>query len=89
MTDVHGCGIAATTPGSIHSHIPKLPREALVANATEAESFVANRVATAVDFIGMVADVAGPNQGTLNALCASAHRSGKLVIAPVISMIAT
>ncbi|KAJ5756901.1 uncharacterized protein N7511_007083 [Penicillium nucicola] len=89
VTDIRACGIPATAPGSVHSHIPSLPREALVANAIDAERFVADRIAEAADYIKIVADVPGPDQETLNALTKEAHRNEKLVIAHAVTLIAT
>ncbi|KAF9891399.1 hypothetical protein FE257_004255 [Aspergillus nanangensis] len=73
VTDIRACGLPATAPGSTHSHIPTLPREALVANAAGAETFVAARIAEAADYIKVVADVPGPDQETLDALEVVAH----------------
>ncbi|KAJ5288191.1 hypothetical protein N7478_003877 [Penicillium angulare] len=89
VTDIRGCGIAATAPGSAHSHIPFLPRDALVSNASEAKRFVADRIAEGADYIKMVADAPGPNQETLDALVENAHQNNKLVIAHAVSLIAT
>ncbi|KAL3489542.1 hypothetical protein BJX62DRAFT_239073 [Aspergillus germanicus] len=89
MTDIRACGLAATAPGSVHSRIPTLPREALVANAAEAEQFVLDRIAEGADYIKVVADVPGPDQVTLDALVATAHRHGKRVIAHAVSRVAT
>lgn len=89
MTDVRACGIAATAPGSVHSHIPGLPRDALLSNASAAKRFVADRVAEGADYIKVVADVPGPDQETVDALVASAHQSDKLVVAHAISLVAT
>lgn len=89
MTDIRACGLAATAPGSVHSHIPTLPREALVTNAAEAEQFVLDRIAEEADYIKVVADVPGPDQETLNGLVAAAHRNDKRVVAHAVSLVAT
>lgn len=89
VTDIRGCGVAATAPGSVHSHIPTLPRDALVSNAQEAQRFVASRIAEGADYIKMVADVPGPDQETLNALVENAHLRNKLVVSHAVSLIAT
>lgn len=89
VTDIRGCGIPATAPGSVHSHIPSLPREALVSNAVEAKTFVADRVTEGADYIKIVADVPGPDQKTVNALVTNAHQSDKLVIAHAVTLVAT
>ncbi|KAB8212102.1 hypothetical protein BDV34DRAFT_63552 [Aspergillus parasiticus] len=89
MTDIRGCGIPATAPGSVHSRIPSLPRDALLSNAIEAKGFVANRVAEGADYIKVVADVPGPDQDTVNALVANAHQSDKLVVAHATNLRAT
>lgn len=89
VTDIRGCGIAATAPGSAHSHIPTLPRDALVSNAADAKQFVANRLAEGADYIKIVADVPGPSQETVNALVENAHQNNKLVVAHAVSLVAT
>ncbi|KAI5456880.1 putative hydrolase [Mariannaea sp. PMI_226] len=87
-TDIRSCGLAATAPGSVHSRIPTMPREALVSDAADAKRFVAEQVANGADYIKIVADVPGPDQETLNALVNAAHRSGKQVIAHAVTSIA-
>ncbi|KAJ5096638.1 hypothetical protein N7456_007359 [Penicillium angulare] len=89
VTDIRGCGIAATAPRSAHSNIPTLPREALVSNPSEAKRFVADRISEGADYIKIIADVPGPTQETLNALVENAHQSKKLVIAHAVSLVAT
>jgi imidazolonepropionase-like amidohydrolase len=89
VTDIRGCGIAATAPGSAHSHIPTLPREALVSNAAEAERFVVDRIAEGADYVKVIADVPGPDQESVNSIVATAHRHGKLVIAHAVNTMAT
>ncbi|KAJ5397047.1 hypothetical protein N7509_005160 [Penicillium cosmopolitanum] len=89
VTDIRGCGVAATAPGSVHSRIPTLPRDALVSNAVEAKRFVTDRIAEGADYIKIVADVPGPDQETLNALVANAHLGDKLVVAHAVSLTAT
>ena len=84
-TDIRSAGIPATSPGSIHSHIPGRPAEMLVSNPTEATQFVADRVAEGSDYIKVIADIPGPDQSTLNALVAAAHNHGKLVIAHAVT----
>ena len=81
VTDIRSSGIPATSPGSVHSHIPGRPVEMLVSNSTEATQFVADRVAEGSDYIKIVADVPGPDQSTLNALVAAAHDHSKIAIA--------
>ncbi|KAJ5605620.1 hypothetical protein N7510_008401 [Penicillium lagena] len=89
VTDIRGCGLAATAPGSAHSHIPTIPKEALVSNTAEAERFVEKQVAEGADYIKVVADIPGPSQECLNALVESAHRHQKLVIAHAVTTMAT
>lgn len=89
VTDILGSGIPATSPGSAHSKIPTMPKEALVANASEAKKFVDDRVAEGADYIKVVADVPGPDQETINALVSNAHLNQKLVVVHAINVIAT
>ncbi|MCJ1302396.1 hypothetical protein MMC08_005199 [Hypocenomyce scalaris] len=82
LTDIRGCGMTVTRPGSRHSRLPGRSPESLVSNADQAKQFVANRVAEGVDYIKIIVDVpAGPDQETVNALVAAAHDHGKLTIA--------
>lgn len=89
MTDIRGCGLAATAPGSEHSRVPTMPPEALVASPSAAEEFVAARIKEGADYIKVVADVPGPDQETLNALVVAAHRCEKRVVAHAVTTIAT
>lgn len=89
VTDIRACGLPATAPGSVHSHIPTMPREALVVNAAEAKKFVDDRLAEGADYIKIVADVPGPDQESMNALVKNAHQNDKLVVAHAVSLIAT
>ncbi|KFY08095.1 hypothetical protein V492_06530 [Pseudogymnoascus sp. VKM F-4246] len=89
VTDIRSASIAATAPGSSHSHIPTLPKDALLSSSADAANFVANRIAEGADYIKVVADVPGPDQATLDAVVVAAHAQGKLVIAHAISSEAT
>lgn len=89
VTDIRGAGVPATAPGSTHSHIPSMPREALLSGPADAEAFVAARVAEGAHYIKVVADVPGPDQESLNALVTAAHRHQKLVVAHAVTTVAT
>jgi imidazolonepropionase-like amidohydrolase len=89
MTDIRACGVPATAPGSFHSHIPTLPKEALVSSPVEAMEFVANRVSEGADYIKVIADIPGPDQASLDALVTAAHEQGRIVIAHAVSSAAT
>lgn len=89
VTDILACGLPAIGPGSVHSKIPTMPREALVANASEAGRFVNDRVVEGADYIKAVADVPGLDQETLNALVVNAHQNQKIVIVHAVNLIAT
>ena len=81
LTNILSAGTPLTAPGSRHSHIPSLPKEALVEDASEATDFVARRVAEGSDYIKVIADIPGPNQATLDAVVEEARRQHKLTIA--------
>ncbi|MCJ1413031.1 hypothetical protein MMC19_007133 [Ptychographa xylographoides] len=81
LPDVRSAGIPATTPGSIHSQIPGIPEAALLTSHTQAEKFVADRVAEGSDYIKIISDVPGPDQALIDALVTAAHHHQKLVIA--------
>ena len=81
LTDIRSPGLPATCVGSLHSKILPLPPEKLVTGPGDAEAFVADRVEEGADYIKVIADVPGPDQETLDAITAAAHRVGKMVIA--------
>jgi imidazolonepropionase-like amidohydrolase len=62
-----------------------IPKEDLVNSADEAASFVTKRISENVDYIKIVADMPGPDQATLDALVAAAHKHSKLVIAHAVA----
>jgi len=81
LTDIRSAGIPATAPGSTHSKMPGRPDAALISGPDEAEDFVRDRLAEGSDYIKLIADVPGPDQPTLDALVAAAHRQGHLTVA--------
>ena len=85
FTDIRSSGVPATAPGSRHSRIPGRPVEMLVSKASESTTFVADRVAEGSDYVKIIADIPGPEQPTVNALVAAAHKHGKLATAHAIS----
>ena len=85
LTDILSAGTGATSPGSRHSRLADRPKEAVVANATEAAHYVAQCVSQGSDYIKIIADVPGPDQSTLNALVTAAREHGKLSIAHAVS----
>ncbi len=82
QTDIRSAGIPAIAPGSLHSHFPGIGQRGLVSGATEAKSFVADRIAEGSDFIKIVvgSPFADHDQATIDALVAAAHEQGKLVV---------
>ncbi|TKA64526.1 hypothetical protein B0A49_10080 [Cryomyces minteri] len=72
--------MAATSPGSFHSHIPGLA-DFLVSNSSEAGKFVTDRVSEGSDYIKIISDIPGPDQSTLNALVHAAHECGEMTVA--------
>ena len=81
LTDIRSPGLPATCSGSIHSHILPLPQEGFVSSPGDAAQFVQDRITEGADYIKVIADVPGPDQPTLNALVAEAHRHKLLVVA--------
>lgn len=81
LTDIRSPGLAATSPGSIHSHVLPMPKEELVTNPEDAVRFVTKRVSEGVDYIKVISDVPGPDQQTLNALVSCTHEHNLLAIA--------
>lgn len=70
-----------TSPGSRHSRLIGLPVDALVSEAAGAFEFVTRRVAEGSDCIKIIADIPGPDQGSLDAAVAGAKKYGKLTVA--------
>lgn len=81
MTDIRSAGLPATAPGSLHSCILPLPREALLSGAEDAEQFVQRRIVEGSDYVKVIADIPGPGQDTLSAVTSAAHRHGRMVVA--------
>ena len=81
LTDIRSPGMPATSPGSIHSKLLSMPPEKLVTGPGDAEAFITERLKEEADYIKIIADVPGPDQETLNAITAAAHKEGKIVIA--------
>lgn len=87
LTDIRSAGIPATVPGSTHSKMPGRPEAALVAGPADAETFVTDRLAEGSDYIKLIADVPGPDQATLDALVAAAHRHRKSAVAHAATLV--
>jgi imidazolonepropionase-like amidohydrolase len=87
LPDIRSAGTAALAPGSIHSHIPVIGERGLIRTASEAERFVTERFAEGSDYLKILIDLPGPSpdQATVDALVATAHRLGRLVVAHALS----
>jgi imidazolonepropionase-like amidohydrolase len=87
LTDIRSAGTAALAPGSIHSHIPEIGERGLISTASEAERFVTDRFAEGSDYLKILIDLPGPSpdRATIDALVATAHRLGRLVVAHALS----
>lgn len=81
VTDIRSAGTPLTAPGTLHSQLPNLPKDALVETEEQAVDFVSRRIAEGSDYIKVVADVPGPTQEVLNAAVAEAKKQGKLTVA--------
>lgn len=81
LTDIRSPGLLATCAGSVHSNVLPISQEGLVGRREDAERFVENRVQEGADYANIIVDVPGPDQATLNALVAEAHRHKLLVVA--------
>ncbi|KAI8883480.1 hydrolase [Backusella circina FSU 941] len=84
MTDIRSSGLAATVPGSTHSHF--VSRECLVRDVDEAKQFVNKQVADGSDYIKIVCDIPGPDQDIVNTLTTETHHHGKAAIAHAASV---
>ncbi len=83
-TDIRSPLMAATSPASAHAERMKdVPAgaEALVGSAGEADAWVQRHVSQGADYIKIVIDLPGFDQGTVDALVAAAHRHGLVVVA--------
>ncbi|MET7422038.1 amidohydrolase family protein [Dactylosporangium sp. NPDC005555] len=87
LTDIRSAGTAALAPGSIHSQIPEIGRRGLIRTAGEAERFVTERFAEGSNYLKILIDLPGPSpdRATIDALVATAHRLGRLVVAHALS----
>jgi imidazolonepropionase-like amidohydrolase len=82
VTDIRSSGVGATSPRSRHSRlVPDRPLDGLVGDPRSARTFVADRVAEGADYIKIIIDLPGFDQGTVDALAAAARASGKKTIA--------
>ncbi|MEV4512234.1 amidohydrolase family protein [Dactylosporangium sp. NPDC049525] len=87
LTDIRSAGTAALAPDSVHSHIPEIGERGLIRTAAEAERFVTERFAEGSNFLKILIDLPGPSpdRATVDALVATAHRLGRLVVAHALS----
>jgi imidazolonepropionase-like amidohydrolase len=87
LTDIRSAGVPALAPGCIHSHIPEIGERGLVRRASEAELFVTERFAEGSDFLKILIDLPGPSldRATVDALVATAHGLGRLVVGHALS----
>jgi len=87
LTDIRSAGTAALAPGSIHSRIPEIGQRGVIRTAGDAQQFVTERFAEGSDFLKILIDLPGPSpdRATVDALVATAHRLGRLVVAHALS----
>jgi len=87
LTDIRSAGTPALAPGSVHSNIPELGERGLIRDASDAERFVTDRVGEGSDFLKILVDLPGPSpdRATVDALVASAHALGRLVVGHALS----
>jgi len=81
VADLRAVGVAATHPDSMHAQRMKAGPVLLVSAPSEADAWVAARVAEGADYIKVVIDLPGFDQATVDALVAAAHARGKKVVA--------
>jgi imidazolonepropionase-like amidohydrolase len=80
VTDVRSSGTGATHPASAHAK--RMGRaQGLVADPSEAEAYVAQRVAEGVDYIKIIVDLPGFDEPTVRALAEAARAQGLRTIA--------
>ena len=81
LTDLRAAGLVSTSPTSAHAQRMHAGPQVLVNGPDDADSWVAARVAEGADYIKVVIDLPGFDQGTVDALVAAAHARGKKVVA--------
>ena len=81
VADLRAAGLVSTSPTSMHAQRMHATTDVLVANASEADAWVAARVDEGADYIKVVIDLPGFDQETVDALVAAAHARGKKVVA--------
>ncbi|KAK4504326.1 hypothetical protein PRZ48_005242 [Zasmidium cellare] len=81
MPEIKTAGVPLSKAGSVHSCVLPLPPESLHVKTEEAAEWVQKRIAEGSDYIKIIADVPGPDQKTMNAVVAEAHKHGKKVVA--------
>lgn len=81
VAQLRSVGLVATAPNSLHQKMfPDMPKSAILSSSSQAEHFVAERVAEGADYIKIIADIPGPDQETINAIVNCARVHGKLSI---------
>ena len=81
VADLRAAGLVSTSPTSMHAQRMHATSDVLVADAGEADAWVAARVDEGADYIKVVIDLPGFDQQTVDALVSAAHARGKKVVA--------
>jgi len=76
LTDFYNAGVPATSPNSTHAMLFSIPQDLLIHKASDASSFVADRIGNGSDYIKLIAEGNGMSQEEHNALVAKAHEHG-------------
>jgi len=83
VTDIRGSGAAGTVNGTKISFVPGLPTDSFIPTPEAGRAFVASRKAEGVDYIKLFLDPLGPDDETVQAVCApcsSRSKQLKLII---------
>ena len=80
-TDIVGAGRPAAGPDNIHvKAMPGWPKDELVTDASQADSYVERQIAMGADFMKLLSDVPGLSEDILVALAEASRKRGKLVV---------
>lgn len=80
LTDFYNAGVPATSPNSTHAIFLSIPQNLLIHKASDASSFIADRIGNGSDYIKLIAEGNGMSQEEHNALVAKAHERGLQVM---------
>ena len=79
--DIRSAGIPAMPAGSRLTSKPGFPQRLLVTRPEDAKHFIADRISDGADYIKIMLEAEGPDQGTADAMVREAHEQGRKIVA--------